>query len=468
MLRPAFAVALLLLACAPLASGALPQATLLPTPLSVARELHELQARHPDLVRVERIGTSVLGQDVWGVRVHAAPDALPLDARPRVVVLAGLHGDEPMASEAAMRILRALVDAYAREEEATGLLEARDVYVVPLANPDGNLLGVRGNARGVDLDRDFPTAAGGAGALMLATSGAAPQPETQALVETLRRLDPDVVLDLHAGARRVLHPWSEGPHAPPDAPVYARICETVRQTPEGSHVPCGSAATLASPAPGTAIDFAYAGLGAIALAIEVDASRGERLALGDVDARLAFATGVVTQALRDAPRYGALPVVAAIEVEPSGATHEVRVTLANHGWLALGPHALRVGTMSGETLFETRLAPLAPGETVEVAAVFSSKVQEVRLSSIYEKTALGARAKEAQLDFALWNMTPVRSHGLAYATAEDVARASLPVRDVPLPPVAPSVGTVVALALLRKRRLERGEDTGHVPAFRRS
>ena len=64
--------------------------------------------------------------------------------RPRVYLSAGIHGDEPASSLAML----ALVES--------GVLDQRAVwFVCPLLNPDGLRRNARGNADGVDLNRDY-------------------------------------------------------------------------------------------------------------------------------------------------------------------------------------------------------------------------------------------------------------------------------------------------------------------------
>lgn len=68
----------------------------------------------------------------------------PRDAPLEVLVVGAIHGDET----AGMRITRRLVQAPP--------IPGVRLFVVPTINPDGVAAGTRGNAHGVDLNRNFP------------------------------------------------------------------------------------------------------------------------------------------------------------------------------------------------------------------------------------------------------------------------------------------------------------------------
>jgi predicted deacylase len=104
--------------------------------------------------RFEPIGASVLGRPIFA-------GYLPGE-EPGVLVVAGLHGLEWIGVEVALELLRGL----ARSPMGCALT------VVPVANPDGvaeverrrgrgSLQALRTNARGVDLNRNFPRPRGG-------------------------------------------------------------------------------------------------------------------------------------------------------------------------------------------------------------------------------------------------------------------------------------------------------------------
>ncbi len=129
---------------------------------------------------------------------------LPLEVwRPRdrceLLVFAGIHGEEPETTYALSRALRQLADP------------PDHCAVVLAANPDGLIRGTRGNARGVDLNRNFPsrdwqpkpvthrsTLEDASDVLLSPGDHAGSEPETQALLALIGELQPDCVVALHA------------------------------------------------------------------------------------------------------------------------------------------------------------------------------------------------------------------------------------------------------------------------------
>ncbi len=117
----------------------------------------------------------------------------------RLLVFAGIHGEEPETTFALSRALRQLSEPSAH------------CAVVLAANPDGLIRGTRGNARGVDLNRNFPTQDWQPDPVahrstlddprdVLLSPGSAPasEPETRALIELIGDLVPESVVALHA------------------------------------------------------------------------------------------------------------------------------------------------------------------------------------------------------------------------------------------------------------------------------
>jgi murein peptide amidase A len=124
----------------------------------------------------------VIGRSVRGRPIAAYRLGSPRLAR-RVLVVGNIHGDEPAGLEVTRRLI-----ARARGHGAS-------LWVVPTLNPDGRAAGTRHNARGVDLNRNFPSEWDAT----LGVSGARPlsEPETRAAARLIRRLRPAVTIWFH-------------------------------------------------------------------------------------------------------------------------------------------------------------------------------------------------------------------------------------------------------------------------------
>src|SRR6266487_6486000 len=91
---------------------------------------------------VIRHASSVYGASLEGIPLTAY---LPDTAGAKIVILASIHGDEAETTVVVSEALRCI---------PRGDLQAA---VILCGNPDGTLRGTRGNGRGVDLNRNFPT-----------------------------------------------------------------------------------------------------------------------------------------------------------------------------------------------------------------------------------------------------------------------------------------------------------------------
>jgi len=134
-------------------------------------------------VEREAIGHSVQGRPLVSIRSG------PADAALRILVVGATHGSET----AGMRITRRLIASRTLQLPP----ELVQLTVVPTINPDGVATGTRGNAHGVDLNRNFPfdwrPLAGGE------YSGLGPlsEPESRAAHRLILRTRPDVTIWFH-------------------------------------------------------------------------------------------------------------------------------------------------------------------------------------------------------------------------------------------------------------------------------
>lgn len=425
---------------------------------TLTRDLQQMQAAHPDLMKVESVGKSVLGLDLWSVRLRAE-SGLPFEARERLYVDGGIHANEQLGMELALLYVKFLVDGYGKDENATWVLENRDVLVIPMVNPDGNLRDARQNTHLVDMNRNFPYGWGGPGASDMLGAGTyrgpapASEPEVRAVMRAIQDFDPDFSQSYHTGTTMLLYPWGGNESAVPDAPVYARICQEFLTIEGSDKFPCGPVFSTIYPATGGTVDFAYGVTGAISFTYEVDDLQTEPFTTDDLHGRLRVPFEAQMQAFRSVHLYGNHPVVTDVRVEPSGDTQLVRVSVRNDGWLATDRTDVRVATLDGVTLHEAKLGRVEPGATAAFEFVMPSTVQEVRIAADYDKNAFLPRPRARSLDLALHNGTLLASAGLDVVGLDGVGLAALPpAQQVPAPGIGLALGGMALLAFLRRRR----------------
>ena len=154
--------------------------------------LHSRPQRGKLATAWQQYGVSVLGAPLLWFPAPAADSDSGL-------ILAGTHGDEAAAVVTLSCAMRTLQQPHRRH------------HVVLAVNPDGCQLGLRANARGVDLNRNFPAANWQAGEtvyrwntqaderdVVLSTGDTpASEPETQALCDLIHQLRPKWVVSFH-------------------------------------------------------------------------------------------------------------------------------------------------------------------------------------------------------------------------------------------------------------------------------
>jgi murein peptide amidase A len=129
------------------------------------------------------------------------------EGKPELLVLAGIHGEEPETTVLLSSALRSIEPAALR------------CAVVLAANPDGLARGTRGNAAGVELNRNFPSADWSAelaahhftrgepqDVTLSPGSGPASEPETLGLMALVGELEPRACVAVHSPLACVIDP----------------------------------------------------------------------------------------------------------------------------------------------------------------------------------------------------------------------------------------------------------------------
>ena len=192
------------------------------------------------IIHLDSIGSSVEGRPILAVKIGGSADA---PARPNVLFMATHHAREWVSTEMAMRLIRYLADSV-----PAALRDARDIWVIPVVNPDGyqyTFTGDRlwrknrrpnaGGTTGVDLNRNYPAFWGldnlGSSPMPSAETyrgtGPASEPETQAILAFHAAHPPVTAVSYHTFSGLILYPYGyRSGTVAPDVAVYQALAGT--------------------------------------------------------------------------------------------------------------------------------------------------------------------------------------------------------------------------------------------------
>src|SRR5690606_10115919 len=126
-------------------------------------ELDAVVADHPDIAVKSSIGTSYEGRDIPLLKIsdNAAQD----EDEPEVLFICNQHAREHLTTEMCLHIVQRFTDGYATDSGVRESVDSREIWVVPMANPDGSTYdiasgqyqGWRKNRQdsGTDLNRNW-------------------------------------------------------------------------------------------------------------------------------------------------------------------------------------------------------------------------------------------------------------------------------------------------------------------------
>lgn len=191
----------------------------------------QVAAAHPGIVAPKvSLGTTVEGEDIWAWKVSDNPGTD--EAEPEVRIDAMHHPREMMSAHSVLWFLLHLTEEYGNDPLATHLVDERELWFVPVVNPDGMLFNEvdepgggglwRKNRRdngdasfGVDLNRNYGFQWGldDLGSSPIPESeiyrGPAPisEPETQAMDAFMAARSFDLAISVHSFSNVLIHPW---------------------------------------------------------------------------------------------------------------------------------------------------------------------------------------------------------------------------------------------------------------------
>ena len=140
------------------------------------------------------IGRSIHGRPIEAVTFGNGPE--------RVLIGATIHGNEWAGTPVVERLMEYL-------PSHSEILAGRTVAIIPIINPDGFAFKTRGNANGVDINRNFP-AENRENSQRYGMSELS-EPESRALYDYIEKFDPQRIVIFHQPLHKV--DW-DGPARP--------------------------------------------------------------------------------------------------------------------------------------------------------------------------------------------------------------------------------------------------------------
>jgi PKD repeat protein len=167
--------------------------------------MYQFQADFPELCQIHNIGQTVMGRDLLFAKITA--DVNQRKAEPQFMYTSTMHGDETAGFVLSLRLIHYLLTHYGVDDAITELLDNMEIWICPNENPDGTytnnnntVIGAtRGNANGIDLNRNYPN--------WVNPPSSAQQPETTAMIAFTDTMHFVMSANMHGGIECVNYPF---------------------------------------------------------------------------------------------------------------------------------------------------------------------------------------------------------------------------------------------------------------------
>jgi len=178
-----------------------------PTYDTYVQMMNDFANNYPDICQLVEAGSTVQNRKILFVKI--SDNVAQREPEPQFMYSSTIHGDETTGYVLMLRLIDYLLSNYSVDSEATYLVNNLEIWINPLANPDGTYKSgnytvngaTRSNANGYDLNRNFPDP----------DEGPNPtgtwQPETIAMMNIAQDNNFVLSANFHGGAEVVNYPW---------------------------------------------------------------------------------------------------------------------------------------------------------------------------------------------------------------------------------------------------------------------
>ena len=178
-------------------------------------DLQNIANMYPSITRLYNLGHSVRGRIIWGLKITDNPDTE--ENEPEVRICGLHHGNEYMSAELPLNLAFFLSQNYRINASITDLVDNREIWIIPMVNPDGREAGTRYNAHGIDLNRNY--------GYMPESPNPYSEPETRAIRDNALQNNFVLSLSFHCSGDIVNYIWNYKHERTPDTAVIKNLSE---------------------------------------------------------------------------------------------------------------------------------------------------------------------------------------------------------------------------------------------------
>jgi len=185
----------------------------------------------PNICKLHRLGILNSGREILIVQI--SNNVGTKENEPSFLYTSSMHGDELTGYVLMLRLIDDILNNYSTNNYVTNLVDNIDIWINPLANPDGTFAGgnntvfgaTRSNANNIDLNRNYPDPQDG-----LHPDGNSWQPETMIFMGLADTVNFNLASNLHTGSVVANYPWDTWSNIPADLNWWEHVCNEYSDT----------------------------------------------------------------------------------------------------------------------------------------------------------------------------------------------------------------------------------------------
>jgi len=187
--------------------------------------MNQFQKDYPNLCEVFSIGQSVNGRELMVAKI--SDNIATREAEPQFLYTGTMHGDELAGYVLFLRLIDYMLTNYGTDPKVTNLVNSLEIWINPLANPDGTFAAgnhtvsgaTRNNANNMNLNRNYPDPEDGPH-----PDGKAWQQETLMFMQLAEENDFVMSANTHGGAEVINYPWDTWSRLSADDDWWVFVC----------------------------------------------------------------------------------------------------------------------------------------------------------------------------------------------------------------------------------------------------